>query len=187
MKFPDTPFWDFSIAVYSKPGVGPACLVLQGRHQIDVNILLFCLWLAHDGYPAATEAEMKRYVDAVGPWHQQAVRRLRAVRKWMKPSRPPVDDALAKSVRAAIQKIEIDAEHLEQITLHNCVQAHPIESDLAAKLAHAASNIDRYFAATDVGLGPEDIQPLSDIFASAFPGATEAEVASAVGNIHVIQ
>jgi len=36
------PFWDFSLAVWGREAVKPACLALQARHGIDVNILLFC-------------------------------------------------------------------------------------------------------------------------------------------------
>lgn len=38
--FPDHPFWDFSLEVYPREGVGAACLALQARHEIDVNVLL---------------------------------------------------------------------------------------------------------------------------------------------------
>ncbi len=33
------PFWDFSLAVWGREAVEPACLELQARHGIDVDAL----------------------------------------------------------------------------------------------------------------------------------------------------
>ena len=43
-QFPDHPFWDYSLDVYMQDKVGAACIDLQERYQLDVNVLLFCLW-----------------------------------------------------------------------------------------------------------------------------------------------
>ena len=45
----ETPFWQFSGAVYAHPGVAEACLDLQDRHGLDVNLLLFCAWAGVQG------------------------------------------------------------------------------------------------------------------------------------------
>ena len=49
VSFPEHPFWDFSLSVYSTEGVPAACLVLQDHHQVDVNVILFCCWLGASG------------------------------------------------------------------------------------------------------------------------------------------
>ncbi len=185
MDFPAVPFWDFSISLYSKPGVGAACLALQDRHEIDVNILMFCLWLADDGYPAATGAEMRAYRHAVEPWHQEAVRGLRAVRKWMKPARPPVDHDLAQSIRARLQKLEIDAEHLEQVTLYNCVYTKKRPLDDSTKLSNAVANIGIYFRELGIEPREDDKCSLAEILRHAFPTKDDAAIAAALGRAHV--
>lgn len=38
-------FWQFSLAVYAAPGVEAECLALQEALGIDVNLLLFFVWL----------------------------------------------------------------------------------------------------------------------------------------------
>ena len=43
-------FWDFSLAFYAMPGVADACLQLQDGCGADVNVLLFLLYRARDGY-----------------------------------------------------------------------------------------------------------------------------------------
>ncbi|HEY9550471.1 MAG TPA: TIGR02444 family protein, partial [Kiloniellaceae bacterium] len=45
----ETPFWQFSGAVYARRGVAEACLALQQRHGLDVNLLLFCAWAGSNG------------------------------------------------------------------------------------------------------------------------------------------
>ncbi|MGY8963505.1 MAG: DUF2390 domain-containing protein, partial [Rhodospirillales bacterium] len=44
------PFWEFAISAYSRPGVEKAMLSLQDRMGVDINMVLFCVWLAtHKG------------------------------------------------------------------------------------------------------------------------------------------
>ena len=44
-----TAFWNFSIVIYGQPGVREACLRLQDKAGLDVNVLLYCLWRAARG------------------------------------------------------------------------------------------------------------------------------------------
>ncbi|MEX2034267.1 MAG: DUF2390 domain-containing protein, partial [Xanthobacteraceae bacterium] len=41
-----SPFWRFSVKFYGVPGVAPACIELQDRAKVDVNVLFFLLWNA---------------------------------------------------------------------------------------------------------------------------------------------
>ncbi|MGI9492931.1 MAG: TIGR02444 family protein, partial [Geminicoccaceae bacterium] len=49
MDWPESPFWDYSLSLYGRPGVEQACLELQRRHGLNVNLLLFAFWLADRG------------------------------------------------------------------------------------------------------------------------------------------
>ena len=77
------PFWDFSLAVWGRAAVEPACLALQARHGIDINILLFCGWAGRRGR-ALDAADLGRLIDAARPWREAAVLPLRALRIWHK-------------------------------------------------------------------------------------------------------
>ena len=50
----DSRFWQFSLDFYARPGVADACLELQDRAGVDVNVLFFVLYLA------AQEREVNR-------------------------------------------------------------------------------------------------------------------------------
>lgn len=49
LEFDDHPFWDYSLRVYCGDGVPAACLDLQDRFEIDVNVMLFCSWIGQSG------------------------------------------------------------------------------------------------------------------------------------------
>ena len=70
MEFPEHPFWDFALRVYRCDGVGQACLNIQSRHGIDVNIMLFCLWLGETGRGVLDDGEMKAVMSASEDWHE---------------------------------------------------------------------------------------------------------------------
>jgi len=117
MQFSDHPFWDFSLATYGRAGVADACIALQEAHGADVNILLFCAWAGRNGV-RLDRAQIEAACGAVRGWHDEVVRPLRSVRRRLKSpldGSPPSELQLA--LRARVQKIEIDAEHIEQLRL----------------------------------------------------------------------
>ncbi|TRY33283.1 TIGR02444 family protein [Aliiglaciecola sp. M165] len=42
-------FWQFSIEIYSKDKVQQSCLALQNKANLNVNLLLLCIWLDRQG------------------------------------------------------------------------------------------------------------------------------------------
>ena len=76
----ESEFWRFSVAFYGLPDVSAACLVLQDEAQVDVNILLYLLFLAWSKREVKPEhvAELDA---AVGIWREEVVKRLRALRR----------------------------------------------------------------------------------------------------------
>lgn len=178
--FPDHPFWDFSLSVYMTPGVGPACVALQEAHELDVNIVLFCLWAGASGRGALDAADMAAAAGAVAVWHAEVVRPLRAVRTRMKGGMPPAPGPLAESLRQRIQKVEIDCEHTEQLMLAGALDRPADESrSPAARARDAAANIARYCA--HIGCAPTDSdrRQFAAILGVAFPALSAAEVDAA--------
>lgn len=170
--FPDHPFWDFALKVYGGEGVAPACLALQERHGADINFVLFCCWIAGAGYGAAGRDEIARLHEAAARWHGEIVRALRAVRKRLKEPVGGEDRALALSLRQRVQKIEIDAEHIEQLTLAATLPAPPGRPLAGAAAAAAArANLADYFGLAGAALDAADEAQLQVIVNAAFPEA----------------
>ena len=50
--------WRFALAVYQKPGVSDACLLLQDRHGCNVTLLLFAAWAGAERGVALTPTRL---------------------------------------------------------------------------------------------------------------------------------
>jgi uncharacterized protein (TIGR02444 family) len=145
-EFPDHPFWDFSLKVYMAGGVGQACLELQDAHELDVNVLLFCLWVGASGRGALDDTQMSDVLDAVHDWHHNIVRELRTVRTYMKGGVGSAPTAITESLRQRIQKTEIDCEHAEQLMLAESIDLEDVpDRQTDDRLVDAIENISAYF------------------------------------------
>lgn len=178
-EFPDHPFWDFSLDVYMTEGVGPACVVVQESLGLDVNIVLFCLWIGASGRGAMTADEIDTVTATVHPWHEEVVRNLRAVRTRMKGGMPSAPEALTESLRQRIQKIEIDCEHTEQLMLAASVDraadaARPAE----ARAGDATHNIAGYVRTLGRAVDARDRENFAVILGVAFPDVQAAQIES---------
>lgn len=178
VEFPEHEFWDFSIEVYSAEGVPHACILLQEKHRIDVNILLFCCWLGASGRGVLSGQETARMMEAVGPWNDGVVRALRAVRGLMKGGMPPAPLDLSNPLRGRIADIEIDCEHVEQLMLAGAIDrpAATITTEQAAD--DAVTNLAGYIDALGARIDADDIAPLLTILRSAFKKTGEDRLAA---------
>lgn len=166
MDFPENAFWDFSLEIYGRDGVATACLALQDAHQADVNILLYGTWSGRQGVRLQRQ-EVECLMAAVGDWHGDVVRPLRQVRKRLK---LPVDGVspspLQAAVRARLQKLEIDAEHIEQLRLHGALDGMDMaRATPGADLAF--ENMLVYFGRLDASLDETARSAIAVIAATA--------------------
>lgn len=178
MDFPDHPFWDFAIQVYAAEGVSEACLHLQERHGIDVNIMLFCLWLGASGAGILAEDEMVAAMEASDAWHRDVVRGLRAVRRLLKDGFPDAPRRLVQDLRAQVQRTEIEAEHLEQLLLAGAVAGrlsaeaatNPPAPSIEDGASDAVANLRMYLDRADMQFAAPDVVDFAHILGKAFPG-----------------
>ena len=172
MDFPDHPFWDFSLQVYGRDGVSVACLRLQEHHGIDVNIMLFCLWLGESGRGIVEGHEMDSLRAASDKWYNDVVKRLRAVRQGLKTDFPDVPENLRENLRAQAQATEIDAEHLEQLLLAGVIDRPTAEgvSTIDQRAGDGSANFKLYLDTLGVIFEPADTVNFAHILGQAFPG-----------------
>jgi uncharacterized protein (TIGR02444 family) len=180
--WPESPFWSYSLALYGEPGVERACLELQRRHDLDVNLLLFCCWLAARGVEL-DEPALERARQAAGSWQLEVVRPLRAIRQRLKVrlARPEPGSVpagwpdLAGRLRAGILGLELDGEHLEQLALADVVAG---KGGAAAGPALACFNLGRYRA-----FEAEDRRALDALLRGAFPDAEPVAIEAALTDL----
>jgi uncharacterized protein (TIGR02444 family) len=137
----DNLFWRFSLSLYRRPGVAAACLELQDRRNLDVNLLLFALWRGMAG-ERLTSARLTTLDLLMADWRDRSVRPLRNIRRDLKPllERLGPHRAAAEALRAEIAAAELRAEQIEQAMLFD--QAGP-PAEESAGIALALANLDQ--------------------------------------------
>ena len=114
---PDNPFWQFSLRVYRRAGVAPACLRLQDGYGVDVNLLLYCCWRGTVEGVAMPRPDLEAAMDLVESWRETVVRPLRETRRRMKAGYDGFDRSAADALRSEVKRVELDAERLQQAAL----------------------------------------------------------------------
>jgi uncharacterized protein (TIGR02444 family) len=179
--FPAHPFWDYSLALYSRPGVAEACLALQDQYGLDVNILLFCTWCGDEGPGRLQPEQISRCLSATREWQQRVIQPLRAVRRFCAQPSAVVDERLDGLVRdhlkQSAQGVELDAEHIEQLILAGLVTESTRSPQPAAqRLADAIANLHLYLGALQVDFSESVTGYLQEILRAAFPGYSTDEL-----------
>jgi len=138
-----SPFWQFSLAFYGRPGVAEACLTLQDQCGVDVNLLLFLIWLGLARRQLSSE-ELRAIETQSRGWAQSVVAPLRAARRALKGGWSFADGVGAESLRAEIKAIELEAERLEQEALYRLAQNPSLGVAARSADAAACANIKSY-------------------------------------------
>jgi uncharacterized protein (TIGR02444 family) len=139
-----SPFWRFSLAFYRRPGVGEACIQLQDACEVDVNLLLFLLWLAA-AKRRLTPDDVRGIDDTVRGWRELTVLPLRAIRRRLKGGAPPLESGAAEAYRSKIKGVELEAERLQQEALYALANSMTLGAAASADEA-ARANIAAYQA-----------------------------------------
>ena len=170
------PFWDFSLDVYGRPGVAEACLALQDRHGLDVNLLLLCCWAGAQGR-TLDSVEVGRLMAAVADWQRRVTRPLRDVRRRLK-AMSGADAHRLGALRQAVKDCELAAERIAQDLLFDALPpAAPAGSGEARPADRAAANLAAYLAVAGVagerGVRADLEAVLQGAFGALPPGAAE--------------
>jgi uncharacterized protein (TIGR02444 family) len=112
----ETPLWRFSLHFYRQAGVADACIALQDGCGVDVNLLLFLLWLAGAGRQLSAD-EVRQLDAAVRDWRNLTIVPIRDARRKLKGAPTLVDANKQEAFRTRIKAIELEAERLQQEAL----------------------------------------------------------------------
>lgn len=137
-----TPFWRFSLHFYRQSGVSDACIALQDGCGVDVNLLLFLLWLADDGQLLSAD-EVKKLDDTVRDWRELTIVPIRDTRRQLKGARTVVEAGKQEAFRNKLKAIELDAERLQQGALYALTQSGPLGKPADPRAA-ASGNVAAY-------------------------------------------
>ena len=162
IDLPASPFWTFTLAVYQKEGVSPACIALQDRLGLDVNFLLLCLYAGSRGQALSPE-DFARIEERVAPWRTHVIHPLRAVRRWLK-EQQLLEKAPSDRLRRGVLGHEIQSEGVQQRLME---AAAPIPEG-APSASTAARNLAAYLAWARAKPGDPDRTDLATLLSRVF-------------------
>jgi uncharacterized protein (TIGR02444 family) len=139
----ESAFWQFSLAFYARPGVPAACLELQDSAGVDVNVLLYLLFLANH-QRQLVDADVARIDVLIHEWRELAVIPLRTLRRKLKTGIAPMPSADTEALRSAIKRIELDAERVEQEWLERYAPPSSLGAPAPSRVAAARANLAAY-------------------------------------------
>lgn len=176
-EFQENPFWDYSLSVYGKVGVADACVYLQDKYGLDVNLLLFCTWLGASGRGSLEQGEIESCIRRTGDWRARVIEPLRSIRRACRAEPLGVPEFLLQIFQPLMREIELDAEHVEQLVLAEFIRnkpAEPVADEVRA--FDAERSLLNYLGAAGV---PRDRQLdacLRTILSASFPGVALSEL-----------
>ena len=159
-----SPFWRFSLGFYRQPGVADACIALQDGCGVDVNILLFFLWLATSKRrvsPAAAQVVCTK----AGPWRDDVVVPLRTLRRRLKDGSSLVERGAAELFRTKVKAVELESERVQQEAMFALADGLATESTPTVEAA-ARANVAAYEHALARTFAPAPV----DILIAALSG-----------------
>ena len=159
-----SPFWRFSLRFYRMPGVAEACIELQDRAGMDVNLLLFLLWNATESR-RLSPAEVADLDRMVGEWRKAAVIPLREIRRALKSPPAVVERGTAEAFRTRIKQVELEAERLQQEATYALGQSLRFGAPAASPVEAARDNIAAYQANCPQAFPPAAIHTIMSAFA----------------------
>jgi uncharacterized protein (TIGR02444 family) len=135
-------FWRFSLRFYSEPGVAEACIALQDGCGVDVNILLFFLWLARARRCVSPEVA-RAVCERADAWQSDVVAPLRAIRRRLKEGSALIERGTTDAFRNKVKALELESERLQQEALF--ALAGGLATERAATVEAAAqTNVASY-------------------------------------------
>jgi uncharacterized protein (TIGR02444 family) len=128
--------------------VSENAIVLQDSAGIDVNMILFLMWLSAQKRTLSA-ADVKTVGDKSIGWQHSVVVPIRAIRRLLKENAPLVEQEAALAYRKKIQALEIEGEQLQlqamgAMTLKTSDAASP-EAAAQANLAAFQSAVGKTF------------------------------------------
>lgn len=129
-------FWRFSLAFYGAPGVAGALLALQDCDGLDVNLMLFALWLGISGRGRLDNDALAAAGRVAGAMGAEFVEPLRTLRRRLKRH---LDEGVQR-LREGVKALELEGEKLVQQRLA-CLAGPalgdiPVEDRFAAAFAN---------------------------------------------------
>jgi uncharacterized protein (TIGR02444 family) len=158
------PFKQFALELYRRAGVADACLDLQNRHDLDVNLVLFAGFVGAVRRQTLTIADLDLAHRQVDAWHREVVRPLRAVRQRLKTGPVPAPSEATGALRRKLAQLEIQAEMIALDELSALIPELPPPRSMSSVAECATAAIETVIRShDDIALNEKDRQAIATI------------------------
>ena len=163
--------WDFVLGYYKQQGVSESAIVLQDSAGIDVNMILFLMWLSAQKRTLSA-ADVKVVGEKSIGWQHNVVVPIRAIRRLLKENAPLVEQEAALAYRKKVQALEIEGEQLQLQAMGTLLGAMPLKtSDATSPEAAAQANLAAFQSAVGKTFPPAAV----DGFVKALKAMTDGK------------
>lgn len=177
--FPPNDLWDYATRVYARGTAKEACLALQDRHGLDVNVMLFCCWVASSGRGTFRDSELDQALRAVADWRGNAINALHGLKLYLKGDTAPAPRPLSDDLRRVVVECELHAEHVEVLMLHAAMTRVGTGTfDRLQQIEDSLANLFAYLARVEIRADDSDLAALIDILIAAFPDELPGRIES---------
>lgn len=177
--FPPNELWDYATRLYARGQTKDACLALQDRRGVDVNVLIFCCWVASSGRGIFREGELEAALEAVWDWRASVIDVLHGLKGHLKGNVAPAPRPLADDLRRVIVESELYAEHVEILMLHGAMARVGTGTfDRYQQIEDTLSNLLHYLALIQITPDDDDLAALTELLVNAFPEEQRSRVES---------
>ena len=167
MQFPESEFWNFSIGFYAKTEVESTCLNLQDLYHLNVNLILFCYWLAENKQEPLDKEQWAQLLSAAQPW-EEIITPLRQSRKMISHSSIAWPSDFKIETGKHVGDIEINTEHMQQLSIEQAWrQMNCSESD-KSHLDIITNNLNTYLVSINSEFTVDSISNEADTLLKSF-------------------
>lgn len=108
----ESKLWNFAISLYEYDAISKHCLALQDEYEVNINILLWCVWCGLER--RLLNSEMLSLAESsIKVWHKEVVAPLREVRRAMKSLNIEYKSEIIDDCRERIKMNELMCERVE--------------------------------------------------------------------------
>lgn len=171
---PEHPFWHFVTRMHQQESTQSVLLQLQGYHEIQLNLLLFCCWFSYAGQGRLSRNDMQKLISSTTTWHQRIVNALNKLHLITRKSE--IKEVLNKPVFEYLQL----AEQIEQLMLTDVnIRFVRLSRTPVQKLIDACKNICIFLKCYQVPTDPVLCELLCQLLSLLFPSIELKEVSKA--------
>lgn len=159
-------FWFFISNLYGNTIIEEACRMLQNKYQLNVNLILFCCWLADQNFQCLTDSQIQLLLDVVRPWHEKIVNGLRDLFQYFPRKTSNQDIVRLKDLVADNEKF---ADKIEQSLMFKLSQSFEKQSKSeGTKVNQALTNIFNYIKMASITIHQVDLEKIYRVVRECF-------------------